>query len=98
MRLEYQKYWLAIVYTWLSRDKWGNEMQRLTQLKIEWHFSKSRLSATSIFAKASQNSLAWRCIGMAWKDYGDRIKVSYSNQFEIPFWIDKTFFTRKDII
>lgn len=77
MRLEYQKYWLAIVCTWLSRDKWENEMQRLTQLKIEWHFSKSRLSAISIFARASQNSLAWRCIGTAWKDYGDRIKVFY---------------------
>lgn len=73
----YQKYWLAIVCTWLSKDKWGNEMQRLMQLRIEWRFSKSRLSATSIFARASQNSLAWRCIETAWKDCGDPIKVSY---------------------
>lgn len=74
-------------------------MQRLMQLKIEWHFSKSRLSATSIFAKASQNSLAWRCIGMAWKDYGDRIKVSYiAINLKSPSGLTRHFLTRKDII
>lgn len=53
-----------------------NEMRRLTRLKIEWRSSRFRLSAISISARASRNSLEWRYTGMAWKDYGDPIKVS----------------------
>lgn len=75
----YQKYWLAIVCTWLSRGKWVNEMRRLTQLRIEWRSSKFRLSAISISARASRSSLGWHYTGTAWRDYGDPIKVSTSD-------------------
>lgn len=71
-------------------------MQRLMRLKIEWRFSRSHLSVTSIFARAFQNSLAWRCIGTAWKDYGDPIKVSYISTRN-PFNRQDAL-ARKDII
>lgn len=70
-----RKYWSAIVSTWLSSGRWENETRRRTQLKIEWHFSKSRRFATSIFARASPSCPAWLCTETAWKDCGDPIKV-----------------------
>jgi len=59
-----------------------NEMQRLTQLRIEWPSLKSHLSAISTSVRASQSSLGWHYTGMAWKDYGDPIKVSINDFYQ----------------
>lgn len=76
MRRACRKCWSAIVFTWLSRGKWGSETRRYTQLKIEWRSLRCRLSVTLTFGKASRNFLAWRCTEMGWRDYGGLTKVT----------------------